>query len=118
MAQLIIPTKQKATRQPKSEPRMMVNVHIQAEIISDEAARHKANVWLLMNAGNLLRADHPELLLDEELTWRFDVLLTYPDQGVVGKVGKLRVDATAGTVLDSTDIVEQFTANTDALTAS
>lgn len=38
--------------------RLQVSVHIQAEVLSAEAARREANYWLLENVGNLLRADN------------------------------------------------------------
>ncbi len=47
--------------------RLQVSVHIQAEVLSAEAARREANYWLLENVGNLLRADNPELVLRDQL---------------------------------------------------
>ncbi len=83
---------------------MHVSVHIQAEVLSAEAARRRANVWLLENVGNLLRAESPELVLDEQLIWRVDIVLTSPAQGEVGLVGRLELDATTGKSISRRDL--------------
>jgi hypothetical protein len=81
--------------------KMRIAVHIDTEVLHPEVARRKANVWLLMYAGHLLRADRPELVIepDQDLMWRYDVILTSPKSGDVGKVGQLRVRAANGEVL-------------------
>jgi hypothetical protein len=113
MVQMILPIDKASTPN-----RVLVNVHIHTEILSGETARRKANSWLLMNAGNLLRADNPELLLSEKLVWRFDVLLTYPQQGIVGAVGRLHLDALTADILDPDSVVQQFVNHADALIIS
>ena len=54
-----------------------------------EVARRHANRWLLENVGNLLRAEFPELVVSDRLTWRVEVALTSPAKGRVGWVGRL-----------------------------
>ena len=61
-----------------------VSVFVQADVLNPEIVRHKANLWLGMNVGNLLAAENPELLLGEILRWRFDVFLTQPILDVPG----------------------------------
>ena len=83
--------------------RMQVRVNVQAEVVDPEVARRKANNWLLDNAGNLLAAVTPELLLGEYLQWRFDVVLGLPDLAQPGqahtqRVGQIVVDALSGEV--------------------
>ena len=72
--------------------RLQVSVHIQAEVLSAEAARREANYWLLENVGNLLRADNPELVVGERLLWRIDIVLTSPKQEPVGVIGRIELD--------------------------
>jgi hypothetical protein len=79
--------------------RLQVSVHIQAEVISTEAARRQANFWLLENIGNLLRAESLELVLGDRLVWRADIVLTSPQRGRLGVVGRLEIDATTGEIL-------------------
>ena len=87
--------------------KLQITVHIQAEVLSAEVARRHANRWLLENVGNLLRAESPELIVSDRLTWRVEVALTSPTKGRVGWVGRLFLDATTGQVLaDETSIQE------------
>lgn len=94
MAQVVIPVSPVGTL-----PRMQLNVHLQAEILSPEAARRQANLWLLENVGNLLRAEAPELIAGEQLVWRLDVMLTSPRRGIVGQVGRLELEASTGNIV-------------------
>jgi hypothetical protein len=82
MTQVILPAAQAG-----DVAHVQINVFVQAEVIAAEAAHRRANVWLLEHAGNLLRAESPELVLGEPLTWRVDVMLTSPRRGTVDWVG-------------------------------
>ncbi len=110
MAQLVVPT-----NKTKTEPRLQVSVHIEMEVLSPDIARRKANAWLLMNAGNLLGAERPELVLGEQLAWRVDVVLTSPTRGQVGRIGQLCLDAVTGEILVTETLVDELIANADAL---
>jgi len=98
--------------------RLQVSVHIQAEVLSAEAARREANFWLLENVGNLLRADNLELVLSDRLVWRSDIVLTSPARGVIGAVGRLEIDAITGEVLADETLAEELTPHAHALTAN
>ena len=98
--------------------RLQVSVHIQAEVLSAEAARREANYWLLENVGNLLRADNPELVLGDRLVWRADIVLTSPTQGQVGMVGRIEIDAITGEVLADETLAEELNPRARALTAN
>ena len=63
MASMILPAHSQTGN--GAEAKLQVNVHVQATVTAPEVATHKANVWLSMNAGHLLMAENPELLLDE-----------------------------------------------------
>ena len=95
--------------------RLQVSVHIQAEVLSAEAARREANYWLLENVGNLLRADNPELVVGERLLWRIDIALTSPKQGRVGVIGRIELDAITGEVLADETLIEKLGFNSGAL---
>jgi hypothetical protein len=95
------------TEEP-STPRMQVNIHVLAEVIAPEVARRRANVWLLEQVGNLLQAETPELLVGERLLWRTDVRLTTPHRGVVGRVGRLTLDALTGEVLVEPETIAEL----------
>lgn len=99
-------------------PKLPISVHIDTEVLHPDVARRKANAWLLLYAGHLLRADAPELILDQELLWRYDVILTSPRGGDVGKVGQIRVRATTGEVLADDSMRDEYLMNAKDLPAS
>lgn len=101
----------------KSPAKLRIAVHIEAEVLDPEVARRKANVWLLMYAGNLLGAENPELVINHGLRWRVDVILTSPKRGHIGKVGHLCLDAITGEVMATETLPEELRANADALIA-
>ena len=102
------------TTKTSSASRLQVSVHLQMEIVAPEAARRRANVWLLEHVGNLLRAETPELVLGERPIWRSDIVLTNPNVGVVGRVGRIELDAATGEVLTETAAAEDLIANAHA----
>jgi hypothetical protein len=77
--------------QPGSE-RIAVTVHVETEVLSPKLARRHANVWLTMNAGHLLLAKNPELLLGDLLEWRFNVFLSTPNMTSQGRFVKTELD--------------------------
>jgi hypothetical protein len=84
---------------------------MKTHMISAEAARKQANVWLLENVGNLLRAESPELILTDKPTWHVTIWLTSPTSGSVGCIGNLKVDAVSGKVLGSKQVIAELNAN-------
>src|SRR5262245_25271416 len=91
--------------------RLQITVHIQAEVLSAEVARRRANRWLLENVGNLLRAEALELVVGDQLMWRVEVVLTSPAQGRVGWVGRLFLDASTGQVVADEDSIQEILAH-------
>jgi hypothetical protein len=114
MDSLIIPTPTTST----TTNRIQVNVHIQVEVLAAEVARRQANVWLLENVGNLLRAESPELVLGERLVWRVHIILTSPSLGSVGRIGSLELDATTGEVLSSESLIQELITNAQTVAAN
>lgn len=88
--------------QPKpaeTADRISVAVHVMAEVLAPDYAQRRASGWLLDNVGNLLRAEHAQLLLGDQIAWQFQVALTSPKRGTLGYVGLLQLDAVTGEVL-------------------
>ena len=75
-----------------SASRLQVSVHLQTDVVA------------------------PELILGECLVWRMDVKLTTPQVGVVGRVGRVELDATTGDVLTEVKRAQEMIANAYALT--
>lgn len=67
--------------------------------ISAAVAKQKVNRFLAMNAGNMLAAGEPELIISDRLLWRVPVLFGTPAKGMLGRVGELNIDADTGEVL-------------------
>lgn len=68
--------------------------------VKAEAARRKANVYLLTNVTNLSYAGRePGLVLGEQLVWRFPAMLAMPSYGEIGPIGTIDVDAATGNIL-------------------
>jgi hypothetical protein len=115
MTVMTIPTKTKrrTSLRSGSTERMQVKVHIDTEVLDPEIARRRANVWLLETVGNLLGAETAELILDEPLRWRFDVILGLPDldrpgTGDLFRVGMIEVNATTGEILDQEQLAQEL----------
>jgi hypothetical protein len=121
MTRMVLPTQIGDANAPRTEEkRLQITVHVQAEVLDPQVARRKANTWLLMNAGNLLGAENPELILDDTLLWRFDVRLTVPrldrpGTGVVNRIGQIHLDAVTGEVMAADTLVDDLRAAADAL---
>jgi hypothetical protein len=93
---------------------MQVTVHIQADVIAPAFALKKANVWLSMNAGHLLLAENPELVLGESLMWRFDVIRSLPSRTRPGTarrsfLGRMQMDAVSGEIDQRNLLMPEFT---------
>lgn len=96
----------------QARPPYKVSVHIDTEVLDPEVARRKANVWLLLYAGHLLRADHPELILEDDvLFWRYQIVLTSPKGGDVGAIGQIRLQATTGEVIAPEGLPDELLTN-------
>ncbi|MFN8488321.1 MAG: hypothetical protein U0350_12055 [Caldilineaceae bacterium] len=117
MTTMVVPTEQTNLQTKKSQPKFRIAVHIDTEVLDPEVARRKANVWLLLYAGHLLRADFPELILEKELMWRYAVVLTSPQGGDVGRIGQIHVQATTGEVVVSESLSSELLANAKLLIA-
>lgn len=97
--------------------RTRITFQLDAEVLGAETARRKASAWLLMNVGNLLAAENPELVIreDGELWWRFDVLLTSTQRGRIGTIGRIHFDAQTGEPLGDRDVIEELWENARTL---
>jgi len=108
-----IPIQEDPDRSIAADQRVQIIVHINAEIIDVEAARRRVNGWLLDNGGNLLGATKPELVLNEQLYWRFDVILGLPNMaqpgsGAMYRVGQIMLDAVTGKVEGADALAEEL----------
>jgi hypothetical protein len=89
-----------------SSERARVIIHIEAEILTADVAIHRAHTWLAENISHLLEVATPELVIGEQLSWRFEVLLALPNKvqpgsGALYRVGQMMLDAATGDIKDA-----------------
>ncbi len=85
--------------------------------VKADAARRKANAYLLTNVTNLSYASRESsLVLGERLVWRFPVMLALPSYGEIGPIGTIDVDTTTGDILPlSPSTISQMQERANAL---
>lgn len=115
-----IPIQENTTQNTAGDQRVQIVVHIHAEVLEAEAARRKANGWLLDQVVNLLSATEPELVLKDRLFWRYDVILGIPNtaqpgSGALYRVGQIMLDAVTGEVEDGETLAEELKASAAAI---
>lgn len=62
-------------------------------------AQQNANVYLLMNVGNMLSAGDPVLALGDPPHWKVPIHCAFPEFGRREKIGDLAVDVYSGAIL-------------------
>lgn len=62
-------------------------------------ARQNANVFLLMNVGNMLSAGEPVLSLGDPPHWKVPIFCAFPEFHRREKIGDLAVDVDSGAIL-------------------
>jgi hypothetical protein len=67
--------------------------------ISSLAAQQRVTQHVMQALSTQLGGDTPELSVSERVYWSVPVVFTLPGQGVLGRVGTLRVDAGTGELL-------------------
>jgi len=85
--------------------------------VTAAAARRKVNRFVLDTISYLMGGGQPTLVETDRLVWRVPVVLTYPDQGVVGQAGLVDVDAESGELVLAPDTIEGIKRNARALAA-
>jgi len=95
-----------------------LNIHISITArvnIDVKTARRRATAWLAGEVGNMLIGGEPQLVIGKQTVWRVPVVLTSSQQGTIGQVGAVDVDAESGEALISDELKEQILANAQHL---
>jgi hypothetical protein len=93
-----------------------VQISVEAVVNVDaKTARKRATAWLASEVGNMLMAGNPRLVVSQITVWRFPVLLTSSQKGVLGEVGTVDVDASNGEPLISGELRNQILDNVNRL---
>ena len=85
--------------------------------VTAAAARRKVNRFVLDTISYLTGGGQPTLVETDRLVWRVPVVLTYPDQGVVGQAGFIDIDAESGELVLAPDTIEGIKRKARALAA-
>jgi hypothetical protein len=89
-------------------------VHVEVSV-SPDAARRRANGYLVTLVSMMLHATDPMLILGERPIWRLSMEMRLHKLGPVATLGTIEVDATTGTVFSFT--AEQIRAIQDRANA-
>jgi hypothetical protein len=95
-----------------------LNVQIPVEATVDvdaKSARWRVTAWLASEVGNMLIAGDPRLVISQNTVWRLPALLTSSEQGIVGEVGFVDVDAAIGELMAGNELRTQILDNVNGL---
>jgi hypothetical protein len=84
---------------------------MQAAPVSAYMARRLAQRFLLTKVGHLVRAEEPTLVVGQPWCWEVPAVLTNPEAGCVGEIGRLQIDAETGEVLAGRREIEEMKEN-------
>lgn len=80
-------------------------------------ARRQVSGYVGSNISHLMGGSEPALVLSRgRLVWRVPIILTTPQQGQVGVVGSLDVDARTGQLLIPIDFSQKIASHAQTLT--
>lgn len=77
-----------------------------APLLNEQAARRKANVWLMENVGNVVAKNAQLAQVNDQIIWRFEAFITLPHHAPLGPIGQVEVEARTGHVLNTPQTVE------------
>jgi len=85
------------------QPKLKYTFTFEGELnITPYVAKQKANYFLVMRVGNLVMAAEPNLEFHEQgAWWRVPAMLTNPEQGHIGKIGEVIIDAQTGSIIEN-----------------
>jgi hypothetical protein len=88
--------------------------------LSADQARRKATRFLMDNVSMFLMPVNPLLVIidHEQIQWRFSVMLAMGQQGRLGQVGELNVDAYTGDILVDEAALAEIKENAQRLAQS
>ena len=93
-----------------------LQILVEATVTVDtKVARKRAIVWLVSEVGNMLSVGIPKLVIGNQAVWRYPVLLTSSQEGIVGEVGQVDVDTMTGKPAVNDELKDRILANVQQL---
>ena len=85
-----------------------LEISVYAKInISPQAARRQVTGWVVSEVGNMLMGGKPRLVVSQPTVWRIPILIGSSDQGILGEVATIDVDAATGQLLLSANSAQE-----------
>jgi hypothetical protein len=92
-----------------------LEISVYAKInISPQAAQRQVTGWVVSEVGNMLMGGKPRLVVSQPTVWRVPILISSSDQGFLGEVATIDVDAATGQLLLTADTIEEVLAHAQA----
>jgi hypothetical protein len=92
-----------------------LEISVYAKInISPMAAQRQVTGWVVSEVGNMLMGGKPRLVVSQPTVWRVPILISSSDQGFLGEVATIDVDAATGQLLLTADTIEEVLAHAQA----
>ena len=83
--------------------------------VDAQTARRQVTAWVASEIGNMLMGGTPQLVISQKTVWRVPILLTSSEDGLLGNVGAIDVDAETGQLLTGKQIRKQILQNVQQL---
>ena len=96
-----------------------LEISVYAKInISPQAARRQVTGWVVSEVGNMLMGGKPRLVVSQPTVWRVPIILSSSDEGVLGEVATIDVDAATGKLLLTINSAQEILAHAQAFISS
>lgn len=76
-----------------------------------QTARRRVTGWLVSEVGNMLMGGTPRLVIAQKTVWRVPALLYSSEQGLIGEVGVVDIDADSGAVFADDQLRDHILSN-------
>ena len=92
-----------------------LEISVYAKInISPQAAQRQVTGWVVSEVGNMLMGGKPRLIVSQPTVWRVPIILSSSDQGFLGEIATVDVDAATGQLLLTINSAQEVLAHAQA----
>jgi hypothetical protein len=99
-----------------TESTLDINIRVTQPLnITSFSARQRVTQYVMQELSTQLGGDTPELTVAERVYWSVPVVFTLPGQGVLGRVGTLRIDAGTGELLTNPQTEQEMLRHAEQL---
>ena len=92
-----------------------LEISVYAKInISPQAAQRQVTGWVVSEVSNMLMGGKPRLIVSQPTVWRVPIILSSSDQGFLGEIATVDVDAATGQLLLTINSAQEILAHAQA----